>query len=114
MNLLEKSWNELFLISTVEQFLPMAPDSTALVLSRLLISQQHRFWDDARGTSHTSCIIQQIKGDLSHIRQLICWFREMKVNAAEIAFLKSIILFRPETHGLKVITNNNMYSFVKH
>lgn len=93
MVLLEESWNELFLLCVIEQY--VSPDANPSLFSSPF---QHQF----SGKSN-DC---NINYDFSSIRALVDRFRNLGVESMELAdmdFLRAVTLFKPDTCGLKVI-----------
>ncbi|KAL1007590.1 hypothetical protein UPYG_G00088810 [Umbra pygmaea] len=84
--LLEEAWSELFLLCAIQWSLPL--DSCPLLsLPDLSPTVQSK-------TSYTSM-------DLRLIQEVFSRFKALAVDPTEFACLKAIVLFKPETRGLK-------------
>uniref|UniRef100_A0A3Q3GGJ2 Photoreceptor-specific nuclear receptor n=1 Tax=Labrus bergylta TaxID=56723 RepID=A0A3Q3GGJ2_9LABR len=84
--LLEEAWSELFLLCAVQWSLPL--DSCPLLsLPDLCPGMQGK-------TSYTSL-------DLRLLQEVFSRFKALAVDPTEFACLKAIVLFKPETRGLK-------------
>ncbi|KAJ7994564.1 hypothetical protein DPEC_G00250770 [Dallia pectoralis] len=84
--LLEEAWSELFLLCAIQWSLPL--DSCPLLsLPDLSPATQSK-------TSYTSV-------DIRLLQEVFSRFKALAVDPTEFACLKAIILFKPETRGLK-------------
>uniref|UniRef100_A0A3B4UW77 Nuclear receptor subfamily 2 group E member 3 n=1 Tax=Seriola dumerili TaxID=41447 RepID=A0A3B4UW77_SERDU len=84
--LLEEAWSELFLLCAIQWSLPL--DSCPLLsLPDLCPGMQGK-------TSYTSL-------DLRLLQEVFTRFKAIAVDPTEFACLKAIVLFKPETRGLK-------------
>ncbi|XP_034425059.1 LOW QUALITY PROTEIN: photoreceptor-specific nuclear receptor-like [Hippoglossus hippoglossus] len=84
--LLEEAWSELFLLCAIQWSLPL--DSCPLLsLPDLCPGMQGK-------TSYTSL-------DLRLLQEVFSRFKALAVDPTEFACLKAIVLFKPETRGLK-------------
>uniref|UniRef100_A0A3Q0T3T5 Photoreceptor-specific nuclear receptor n=1 Tax=Amphilophus citrinellus TaxID=61819 RepID=A0A3Q0T3T5_AMPCI len=84
--LLEEAWSELFLLCAIQWSLPL--DSCPLLsLQDLCPGMQGK-------TSYTSL-------DLRLLQEVFSRFKALAVDPTEFACLKAIMLFKPETRGLK-------------
>ncbi|XP_040025013.2 photoreceptor-specific nuclear receptor isoform X2 [Gasterosteus aculeatus] len=84
--LLEEAWSELFLLCAIQWSLPL--DSCPLLsLPDLCPGSQGK-------TSYTSL-------DLRLLQEVFSRFKALAVDPTEFACLKAVVLFKPETRGLK-------------
>uniref|UniRef100_A0A3Q1J9V1 Photoreceptor-specific nuclear receptor n=1 Tax=Anabas testudineus TaxID=64144 RepID=A0A3Q1J9V1_ANATE len=84
--LLEEAWSELFLLCAIQWSLPL--DSCPLLsLPDLCPGMQGK-------TSYTSL-------DLRLLQEVFSRFKTLAVDPTEFACLKAVVLFKPETRGLK-------------
>ncbi|XP_068993931.1 photoreceptor-specific nuclear receptor isoform X1 [Neodiprion pinetum] len=99
--LLEEAWSELFLLNAVQWCLPLessplfsAAELTALTLSPPLQSHQGLHYPGVGKST-------QVSADVRHLHDTLHRYKAMMVDPAEFACMKAIVLFRPETRGLK-------------
>lgn len=84
--LLEEAWSELFLLCAIQWSLPLE-SCPLLSLPDLPSTMQNK-------TSYTSL-------DLRLLQEVFSRFKSLAVDPTEFACLKAIVLFKPETRGLK-------------
>ncbi|XP_015120855.1 photoreceptor-specific nuclear receptor [Diachasma alloeum] len=99
--LLEEAWSELFLLNAVQWCLPLessplfsAAELTALTLSPH--SHPHSGMHTPNGGKPS-----QVAADVRHLHDTLQRYKAVMVDPAEFACMKAIVLFRPETRGLK-------------
>ncbi|XP_013398470.1 photoreceptor-specific nuclear receptor-like [Lingula anatina] len=85
--LLEETWGELFLLCAIQWSMPLES-------SPLLSATEHA------QTAHGRCNVTAL-ADIRTLQEIVARFKAVQVDPAEFACLKAIILFRPETKGLK-------------
>ncbi|XP_071493523.1 photoreceptor-specific nuclear receptor-like [Diadema antillarum] len=83
--LLEEAWSELFLLCAIQWSMPL--DSCPLLTG---LHEQIQT-DKAASAS----------GDIRLLQEVMARFRGLQVDPAEFACLKAVVLFKPETRGLK-------------
>nr|KAF7427614.1 hypothetical protein H0235_007308 [Vespula pensylvanica] len=100
--LLEEAWSELFLLNAVQWCLPLessplfsAPELTALTLS------PHQHPHSGLHLQNTTGKPSQVAADVRHLHDTLQRYKAVMVDPAEFACMKAIVLFRPETRGLK-------------
>ncbi|XP_012277110.1 photoreceptor-specific nuclear receptor [Orussus abietinus] len=99
--LLEEAWSELFLLNAVQWCFPLesSPLFSAAELTALTLSpQQHPH----PGMHHP--VVgkpNQVAADVRHLHDTLQRYKAVMVDPAEFACMKAIVLFRPETRGLK-------------
>nr|XP_045602174.1 photoreceptor-specific nuclear receptor-like [Procambarus clarkii] len=86
--LLEEVWSELFVLNAVQWSLP-------LPTCPLLSPSAH-----AHALAHAHKAAQAAH-DIRQLSEVAGAFRDLAVDPAEFAYLKAIVLFRPEVRGLK-------------
>ncbi|XP_031837428.1 photoreceptor-specific nuclear receptor [Nomia melanderi] len=100
--LLEEAWSELFLLNAVQWCLPLesSPLFNSAELTALTLSPQPQ--------PHTGIHMQtttgkpsQVAADVRHLHDTLQRYKAVMVDPAEFACMKAIVLFRPETRGLK-------------
>ncbi|KAG7249768.1 hypothetical protein CRUP_018465, partial [Coryphaenoides rupestris] len=84
--LLEEAWSEMFLLSAIQWSLPM-DKCPLLCLPERSPSEHHKA---GRPTADLHCL-----------RDVFDRFKSLAVDPTEFACLKAIVLFKPETRGLK-------------
>ncbi|XP_074660959.1 nuclear receptor subfamily 2 group E member 1-like [Tubulanus polymorphus] len=87
--LLEESWGELFILSAAQWSLPIDPGT--LLTASGMVSPVSRVNEKA------TTIVSQIRC----LQDIISRFNNIRVDATEFACLKALVLFKPETRGLK-------------
>ncbi|XP_048513408.1 photoreceptor-specific nuclear receptor-like isoform X3 [Athalia rosae] len=99
--LLEEAWSELFLLNAVQWCLPLessplfsTAELTALTISQPLQSHPGLHYPGV-GKSN------QVAADVRHLHDTLHRYKAMMVDPAEFACMKAVVLFRPETRGLK-------------
>ncbi|XP_057319299.1 photoreceptor-specific nuclear receptor-like isoform X2 [Microplitis mediator] len=98
--LLEEAWSELFLLNAVQWCLPLESSSlfNAAELTALTLSpHSHPHSGMHVGEDKPS----QVAADIRHLHDTLQRYKNMMVDPAEFACMKAIVLFRPETRGLK-------------
>ncbi|KAI4475854.1 hypothetical protein M0804_014045 [Polistes exclamans] len=100
--LLEEAWSELFLLNAVQWCLPLessplfsAPELTALTLS------PHQHPHSGLHLQNSTGKPSQVAADVRHLHDTLQRYKAVMVDPAEFACMKAIVLFRPETRGLK-------------
>nr|AST48092.1 photoreceptor-specific nuclear receptor [Nilaparvata lugens] len=88
--LLEECWSQLFLLNAIQWCLPL--DS-----SPLFSVSEHL----ASTPNGGNCKASQLAADVRELNDTLLRYRSVGVDPAEFACLKAIVLFRPETRGLK-------------
>ncbi|RZF41447.1 hypothetical protein LSTR_LSTR000161 [Laodelphax striatellus] len=88
--LLEECWSQLFLLNAIQWCLPL--DSSPL------FSVSEHLASTANGGN---CKASQLAADVRELNDTLLRYRSVGVDPAEFACLKAIVLFRPETRGLK-------------
>ncbi|XP_071632020.1 photoreceptor-specific nuclear receptor isoform X2 [Temnothorax longispinosus] len=99
--LLEEVWSELFLLNAVQWCLPLesSPLFSAAELTALTLSPHPH--------PHSGLHLQttgkpsQVAADVRHLHDTLQRYKAVMVDPAEFACMKAIVLFRPETRGLK-------------
>lgn len=92
MTLLVESWNELFLIIASETCLPSISSSNV---------QQSSL--DVQRTKENIVNNEERLADFRYIENLISWFQDLNLDLTEMGFLKAVLLYKPDTRGLKVL-----------
>ncbi|KAL5287509.1 NR2E3 family protein [Megaselia abdita] len=87
--LLEESWSDLFLLNAIQWCIPLEPNSCTLFSVNEHVNNTA---EDAK---------KDIAFDVRTLWNVFCKFKSVLVDPAEFACLKAIVLFRPETKGLK-------------
>ncbi|XP_078048605.1 photoreceptor-specific nuclear receptor [Augochlora pura] len=100
--LLEEAWSELFLLNAVQWCLPLesSPLFNSAELTALTLSPQphpHSGIHMQTATGKPS----QVAADVRHLHDTLQRYKAVMVDPAEFACMKAIVLFRPETRGLK-------------
>ncbi|KAL7302941.1 hypothetical protein TKK_0004168 [Trichogramma kaykai] len=124
--LLEEAWSELFLLNAVQWCLPLesSPLFSAAELSALTMQQQQQQQQQQTMSLHhphsglqlhggggaphqpppplpASKSNHQVACDVRYLHDILHRYKSVMVDPAEFACMKAIILFRPETRGLK-------------
>ncbi|XP_077989479.1 photoreceptor-specific nuclear receptor-like [Glandiceps talaboti] len=86
--LLEEAWSELFLLCAIQWSMPL--DS-----SPLLTATEQNSNTSVNGKTAAAL------SDLRVLQELMTRFKAINVDPAEFACMKAIVLFRPDTRGLK-------------
>ncbi|XP_055858564.1 photoreceptor-specific nuclear receptor isoform X1 [Episyrphus balteatus] len=89
--LLEECWAELFLLNAIQWCLPL--DSTGCSLFSVT--------EHCNNNSFNCSLKGEIAADIRTLNDTFCKYKAVFVDPAEFACLKAIVLFRPETRGLK-------------
>ncbi|KAG8145006.1 hypothetical protein E2320_013385 [Naja naja] len=84
--LLEEAWSELFLLCAIQWSLPL---ETCPLLSL----------SELTSTFHAKAVSGGT--DICALQEIIARFKTLAVNPTEFACMKAIVLFKPETRGLK-------------
>ncbi|ERE74889.1 thrombospondin type-1 domain-containing protein 4 [Cricetulus griseus] len=84
--LLEEAWNELFLLGAIQWSLPL--DSCPLLAP-----------PEASGGSQSRLVLAS--AEMRFLQETISRFRALAVDPTEFACMKALVLFKPETRGLK-------------
>lgn len=100
--LLEEVWSELFLLNAVQWCLPLesSPLFSAAELTALTLSP-HPHPHAGLHLQTTTGKPSQIAADVRHLHDTLQRYKAVMVDPAEFACMKAIVLFRPETRGLK-------------
>ncbi|EDV36585.2 uncharacterized protein Dana_GF13031 [Drosophila ananassae] len=94
--LLEESWSELFLLNAIQWCIPLDPTGCALFS---VAEHCNNLENNANGDT---CITkEELAADVRSLHEIFCKYKAVLVDPAEFACLKAIVLFRPETRGLK-------------
>ncbi|EDV55919.2 photoreceptor-specific nuclear receptor [Drosophila erecta] len=94
--LLEESWSELFLLNAIQWCIPLDPTGCALFS---VAEHCNNLENNANGDT---CITrEELAADVRTLHEIFCKYKAVLVDPAEFACLKAIVLFRPETRGLK-------------
>ncbi|XP_780706.3 photoreceptor-specific nuclear receptor [Strongylocentrotus purpuratus] len=83
--LLEEAWSELFLLCALQWSMPL--DSCPLLTG---------LHEQSQTDKAATCV-----SDIRLLQEIMSRFRGLRVDPAEFACLKAIVLFKPETRGLK-------------
>lgn len=95
VQLLKSYWNELILIDIAHKSIPYLQDRDDDLISGLCI------WDEIVVTKETAhyvgikCVFERL------VREIVVKMKALQVNEIELMLLKTIILYNPETHGLR-------------
>ncbi|CAD7076935.1 unnamed protein product [Hermetia illucens] len=89
--LLEESWSELFLLNAIQWCMPLDPSTCALF----------SVTEHCNNINNNCVSKSEIAADIRTLYDTLCKFKAVLVDPAEFACLKAIVLFRPETRGLK-------------
>lgn len=118
MILLEESWSELFLLNAIQWCIPLDPTGCALFsvaehcnnlennangdtcITKEEVTRATWFHPKSR-TQKKNYLSQQLAADVRSLHEIFCKYKAVLVDPAEFACLKAIVLFRPETRGLK-------------
>lgn len=85
----------MFLMFAIEHGLPTMPPSSPL----FQFNKIGNFSDtEACNTSNNG----DREADFSYIENLIGWFQDLELESVEIDFFKAVVLYKPDTYGLKV------------
>ncbi|XP_075753642.1 photoreceptor-specific nuclear receptor [Pelodiscus sinensis] len=84
--LLEEAWSELFLLCAIQWSMPL--ESCPLLSVPEL-------------SPHTHGKLVSASGDVRILQETIARFKALTIDPAEFACMKAIVLFKPETRGLK-------------
>ncbi|XP_011494411.1 PREDICTED: photoreceptor-specific nuclear receptor-like [Ceratosolen solmsi marchali] len=100
--LLEESWSELFLLNAVQWCLPLesSPLFSAAELSALTMSPHPVHSHSGLHLSSPSKS-NQVAVDVRYLHDMLHRYKSVMIDPAEFACMKAIVLFRPETRGLK-------------
>ncbi|XP_017062020.1 photoreceptor-specific nuclear receptor isoform X1 [Drosophila ficusphila] len=94
--LLEESWSELFLLNAIQWCIPLDPTGCALFS---VAEHCNNLENNANGD--TCMTKEELAADVRTLHEIFCKYKAVLVDPAEFACLKAIVLFRPETRGLK-------------
>ncbi|XP_070542100.1 photoreceptor-specific nuclear receptor-like isoform X2 [Ptychodera flava] len=86
--LLEEAWSELFILSAIQWSMP-------LEASPLLVATEQNASTPLNGKTAATL------SDLRILQEITTRFKSMNVDPAEFACMKAIVLFKPDTRGLK-------------
>ncbi|XP_047397128.1 photoreceptor-specific nuclear receptor isoform X2 [Sciurus carolinensis] len=86
--LLEEAWSELFLLGAIQWSLPL--DSCPLLAP-----------PEASATGSSQGRFTLASVETRFLQETICRFRALAVDPTEFACMKALVLFKPETRGLK-------------
>uniref|UniRef100_A0A1A9WI80 NR LBD domain-containing protein n=1 Tax=Glossina brevipalpis TaxID=37001 RepID=A0A1A9WI80_9MUSC len=96
--LLEESWSELFLLNAIQWCIPLDASSCPL----FSVAEHCNNHDVTINGSTKNCLTkEEIASDVRTLYEIFCKYKAVLVDPAEFACLKAIVLFRPETRGLK-------------
>ncbi|PBC28236.1 Photoreceptor-specific nuclear receptor [Apis cerana cerana] len=100
--LLEEAWSELFLLNAVQWCLPLesSPLFNSAELTALTLSP-HPHPHSGIHMQTTTGKPSQVAADVRHLHDTLQRYKAVMVDPAEFACMKAIVLFRPETRGLK-------------
>uniref|UniRef100_A0A1I8N0D0 Uncharacterized protein n=1 Tax=Musca domestica TaxID=7370 RepID=A0A1I8N0D0_MUSDO len=98
--LLEESWSDLFLLNAIQWCLPLDVVNCHL-FSVTEHCNNHEASNGAGGGNNNCMTKEEIASDVRTLYEIFCKFKAVVVDPAEFACLKAIVLFRPETRGLK-------------
>ncbi|KZC08526.1 Photoreceptor-specific nuclear receptor [Dufourea novaeangliae] len=100
--LLEEAWSELFLLNAVQWCLPLesSPLFNSAELTALTLSP-HPHPHSGIHMQTTTGKPSQVAADVRHLHDTLQRYKAIMVDPAEFACMKAIVLFRPETRGLK-------------
>ncbi|XP_017875299.1 photoreceptor-specific nuclear receptor-like isoform X2 [Ceratina calcarata] len=100
--LLEEAWSELFLLNAVQWCLPLesSPLFNSAELTALTLSP-HPHPHPGIHMQTTTGKPSQVAADVRHLHDTLQRYKAVMVDPAEFACMKAIVLFRPETRGLK-------------
>ncbi|XP_023173003.1 photoreceptor-specific nuclear receptor [Drosophila hydei] len=94
--LLEESWSELFLLNAIQWCIPLDPTGCAL----FSVAEHCNNLENNANTDN--CVSkEELAADVRTLHEIFCKYKAVLVDPAEFACLKAIVLFRPETRGLK-------------
>ncbi|EDW57246.1 photoreceptor-specific nuclear receptor [Drosophila virilis] len=95
--LLEESWSELFLLNAIQWCIPLDPTGCAL-----FSVAEHCNNLENNASNGDNCVSkEELAADVRTLHEIFCKYKAVLVDPAEFACLKAIVLFRPETRGLK-------------
>ncbi|XP_033212665.1 photoreceptor-specific nuclear receptor-like [Belonocnema kinseyi] len=99
--LLEEAWSELFLLNAVQWCLPLesSPLFSAAELTALTVSPHPHPHSGMHLAPNGKP--SQVAADVRHLHDTLQRYKAVIVDPAEFACMKAIVLFRPETRGLK-------------
>ncbi|XP_069898818.1 photoreceptor-specific nuclear receptor [Dipodomys merriami] len=86
--LLEEAWSELFLLGAIQWSLPL--DSCPLLAP-----------PEAPGAGGSQSRVALASAEMRFLQETIARFRALAVDPTEFACMKALVLFKPETRGLK-------------
>lgn len=91
--LLEEAWSELFLLNAVQWCLPLesSPLFSTNELTTLTLSPYHLPVIHQTSTAKTS----EVASDVRHLHYTLQRYKAIRVDPAEFACMKAIVLFRP-------------------
>uniref|UniRef100_A0A1B0GC38 Photoreceptor-specific nuclear receptor n=2 Tax=Glossina TaxID=44049 RepID=A0A1B0GC38_GLOMM len=96
--LLEESWSELFLLNAIQWCIPLDASNCPL----FSVAEHCNNHDINTNGSNKNCMTkEEIASDVRTLYEIFCKYKAVLVDPAEFACLKAIVLFRPETRGLK-------------
>uniref|UniRef100_A0A1B0AM10 Photoreceptor-specific nuclear receptor n=1 Tax=Glossina palpalis gambiensis TaxID=67801 RepID=A0A1B0AM10_9MUSC len=96
--LLEESWSELFLLNAIQWCIPLDASNCPL----FSVAEHCNNHDVNTNGSNKNCMTkEEIASDVRTLYEIFCKYKAVLVDPAEFACLKAIVLFRPETRGLK-------------
>ncbi|XP_037949939.1 photoreceptor-specific nuclear receptor isoform X1 [Teleopsis dalmanni] len=92
--LLEESWSELFMLNAIQWCIPLEPKLCTL----FSVSEHCSNGDNINECGMTK---EETATNIRSLYNIFCKYKAVLVDPAEFACLKAIVLFRPETRGLK-------------
>ncbi|TMW54741.1 hypothetical protein DOY81_000272, partial [Sarcophaga bullata] len=95
--LLEESWSELFLLNAIQWCIPLDPSNCPL----FSVAEHCNNHESANNNGNNCMTKEEIASDVRTLYEIFCKYKAVLVDPAEFACLKAIVLFRPETRGLK-------------
>ncbi|XP_067628992.1 photoreceptor-specific nuclear receptor isoform X2 [Eurosta solidaginis] len=94
--LLEESWSDLFLLNAIQWCIPLDPTGCTL----FSVSEHCNNYDTTSDSEN--CVSkEEVAVSVRALHEIFYKFKAVLVDPAEFACMKAIVLFRPETRGLK-------------
>ncbi|XP_050325696.1 photoreceptor-specific nuclear receptor isoform X1 [Bactrocera neohumeralis] len=94
--LLEESWSDLFLLNAIQWCIPLDPTGCTL----FSVSEHCNNYDTTQESEN--CVTkEEVAASVRTLHEIFYKYKAVLVDPAEFACMKAIVLFRPETRGLK-------------
>ncbi|XP_006167357.1 LOW QUALITY PROTEIN: photoreceptor-specific nuclear receptor [Tupaia chinensis] len=94
--LLEEAWSELFLLGAIQWSLPLDLPAAGCAPSCPLLAAPQ-----APAASRSQAHLALASAEMRVLQETVCRFRALAVDPTEFACMKALVLFKPETRGLK-------------